>query len=84
MRYFIAIVATAILTMAGLASVGYEPQNARADGQGRDRDSELLRAAFEGCAAPGTSKGWLELQGGAWRFECRPSLGVAKVKKGGG
>jgi hypothetical protein len=80
-RTLLAIVATALLTMALAKSLGVEPANA-ADGPGRDRDSELLRAAFEGCAAPGTSKGWLELQGGAWRFECRPSLGVAPVKRG--
>jgi hypothetical protein len=81
MRYIVAIVATAILTMAVAKSLGVEPANA-ADGPGRDRDSELLRAAFEGCAKAGTSKGWLELQGGAWRFECRPNLGVGpKVKR---
>jgi hypothetical protein len=81
MRLIVACSATAILMLAGLASVGYQPANARADGPGRDKDSEIVSAVAAGCVeSSGIFKA--EVQGGVVVATCRPSLGVGpKVKR---
>ena len=83
MRTLLACLATAVLMLAGLAAVGFEPSNARADGPQtqRDRDSEILRELVAGCSES-MGLATAKVQGGAFEFRCAPSLGVAPVKRG--
>jgi len=81
-RLVVAIVATAVLTLAGAIALHVEVPNARADGPQMDSQEELLRAVVAGCAeSMGLAR--VEIQAGVWRVECRPSLGVHPVKRGG-
>ena len=81
MRTLLACLATAVLMLAGLASVGWEPSNARADGPQRDRDSEILRELVAGCSES-MGLATAKVQAGVFEFRCAPSLGVAPLAKG--
>jgi hypothetical protein len=79
-RVLVAALAGVLLTLAFLASVGYSPPNALADGPGRDSDSALLRAAVAGCAE-GLGAAVTRIQGGVYESRCTPNLGVGPAVK---
>jgi hypothetical protein len=82
LRLVVAIVATAVLTLAGAIALHVEVPNARADGPQMDSQADLIDAFTAGCVAQlGVVKA--ETQAGIVHLQCRPGVGVVAVPKGG-